>query len=299
MWWTFLLVRKNNIIYTQQKEFITLTDNVSAQSNKQIDKEYFRQNIMIISEGIVFGLALISGISYLWIAYKRDLKNTARQNNFLLSVTHELKSPLASIKLAFETIKKRNLERHQNQDISKNGIIEVDRLHKQLENILDATAIEQNYYVDFINTNLTMLLDDIIDTRKNAIDESRVIYQVDKSSDTKSEFKIDVNAVRKICKNLIENALKYSKDNVEFNLAKKNNKLIISVSDTGPGIPDDEKDNIFKRFYRIGNEETRSSTGTGLGLFIVNQLVKKNNGQISLSNNSPSGSIFKIELNTK
>lgn len=298
-WWTFLLYKKNEVIYTQQKAISIMSD-LEADSNiADIESEYNRQNIMIIGEGVVFGLALIVGVSYLWLVYKKDIRNTERQNNFLLSITHELKSPLASIKLAFETIKKRELNRNQNKVISINGITEVDRLHKQLENILDATAIEQKYYVDLLQTNLVSLLNDIKEDRRNAIDEHRVIYILNETSDNKSSFEIDMNAVNKICKNLIENALKYSDNEVVFTLSKEANNVIIKVKDTGPGIPEDEKGNIFKRFYRLGNEETRSSTGTGLGLFIVNQLVKKNNGSVNISKNSPQGSIFTVRLNVK
>ena len=272
-----------------------LTELSEPSKNDALEAEHKKQKLMIIGEGIVFGFALIVGVSYLWIIYRKDLKNTEKQNNFLLAVTHELKSPLASIKLAFETIKKRNLQREQYQTISTNGIVEVDRLHKQLENILDATSIDQKYYIHKSTVNLFELVEFIKNQRLNSIGESRVEYTI-LNEMPGVDFEIDIDGVMKICKNLIENAIKYSDEKVQVIFQQLNDLLIIKVIDDGNGIPEEEKVNIFRRFYRIGNEETRNSEGTGLGLFIVKQIVKKNDGRISLHNNQPKGSIFTVEL---
>jgi K+-sensing histidine kinase KdpD len=233
----------------------------------------------------------------LYAAYRRTLAYSQRQNNFLLSVTHELKSPLASIKLAFETIKKRTLKPEQNKMISENGIEEVDRLHNQVENILTATSIDQQYIVQLQHSNLYEILEEIKLRRSYRPDENRVTYKI-VGEDTRN-FKVDIHGCLLICDNLIGNALKYSKKVASLNLQVIKNKLIINVLDEGQGIEEKEKKNIFKRFYRIGNEETRRSKGTGLGLYIVNRIVEKNNGSIKVKNNTPQGTIFNVEIEIK
>ena len=296
-WWTYLLYSKNEIIYNQQQSIYIITGIEESEALTTLEEEHYRQRNMIIAEGFVFGLALIVGITLMWIIYKRDLKNTERQNNFLLAVTHELKSPLASIKLALETIKKRDLSRNQNLIISDNGITEVDRLHKQLDNILDATSIDHKYTVEKHTTTLVELLNYIKHQRSSTLDEGRVTYTVTTEDTQGRSIDIDINGVLKIAKNLIENALKYSESHVEVKLSLVDRIFRLTVSDEGPGIAPNEKQAIFKRFYRVGSEETRKSTGTGLGLFIVKQIVDKNQGKVTIQDNTPSGSVFQVEMN--
>lgn len=296
-WWTFLLYSKNQIIHDQQIALLSLTESVDTNTLANVQDEYHRQKRMIIGEGIVFGLALIAGVSFLYGAYKKTLIYSQRQNNFLLSITHELKTPLASIKLAFETIKKRKLKPEQNASISSDGIVEVDRLHKQVENILTATSIDQSYVPQFEKSNLKDLLNEIIQNRKLRPDEERVSYEMD--GDLKKEFYTDIYGCLLVTENLLGNALKYSEEDVYLRLKLKKKNIVISVIDRGIGIDDLETKNIFKRFYRIGNEETRKSKGTGLGLYIVQRIVEKNKGQVTIEKNTPKGTIFNVEIGIK
>ena len=108
----------------------------------------------------------------------------------------------------------------------------------------------------------------------------------------------DVSGMISIVTNLLENASKYSEvgSEIKIDLAEENNSIVLSVSDAGEGIPDEEKENIFMKFYRIGNENTRKKKGTGLGLFIVKNLVLLHNGAIEVKNNSPKGTIFALQF---
>ena len=101
-----------------------------------------------------------------------------------------------------------------------------------------------------------------------------------------------------IVQNLLENSLKYSSDNapVELSAEQVGNKFRFRVADQGQGIPDAEKKAVFDKFYRMGNEETRDTTGTGLGLYIVNQVLKAHGGSIQITDNQPQGTIFTIEI---
>ncbi|MES2395124.1 MAG: ATP-binding protein, partial [Bacteroidota bacterium] len=110
---------------------------------------------------------------------------------------------------------------------------------------------------------------------------------------------IDRTNFPSIILNLFENAVKYSPEDstIVVSLKKQNQKIILSVADQGIGISDKEKETIFQRFYRSGNEETRKTKGTGLGLYIVDYLVKQHNGTINVKNNTPKGSVFEAIFN--
>jgi hypothetical protein len=113
-------------------------------------------------------------------------------------------------------------------------------------------------------------------------------------------MEIDRTSFPSIILNLFENAVKYSPDDSTITLALKrqNGKIVLSLADEGLGISDEEKKNIFQKFYRVGNEDTRKTKGTGLGLFIVNYLVQQHNGLVSVKNNTPKGSVFEIVFNS-
>lgn len=298
-WWTFLLYSKNDTIYQQQ---LLIFEATQIQDTAQIDtatKQYIRQKQMIMGEGIVFALALVGGLFFLWKTYLKSIKNAEGQKNFLLSVTHELKTPIASIKLAFETIKKHQLKPELNHSIASNGVLEVDRLHRQVENILTATSIDRQYYTNRSKTNLEELLQHIIKRREYTPNKDRVTYQATQTNKGNFSFKVDIIGVSKIADNLLSNALKYSHQKVSLEIKQLSKTIQIIVRDNGPGIPLQERKNVLKRFYRIGNEETRNSKGTGLGLYIVKHIVQQNKGKLTIESNTPTGSIVTAELSIK
>jgi len=108
----------------------------------------------------------------------------------------------------------------------------------------------------------------------------------------------DKSGLTSIVQNLLENAVKYSPEGalIRFTAQQADGKFRLQVTDHGRGIPDAEKQAVFEKFYRIGNEETRQATGTGLGLYIVSQVVKAHGGVIRLTDNQPQGTVFTIEM---
>ena len=108
----------------------------------------------------------------------------------------------------------------------------------------------------------------------------------------------DKAGVTAVIQNLLENAVKYSPEGarVKCSALKRQGRLILVVADQGIGIPNEEKKAIFEKFYRIGNEEVRKTTGTGLGLYIVKQVVQAHGGTITVTDNAPKGTIFTVEL---
>lgn len=267
---------------------IELTSEVSEES-----EIVSKRIVMILGEGAVFLLLLIIGLWQIKRSIKKELRLSERQNNFLLSVTHELKTPLATNKLYLQTITKRDLNADQRRELIHKAIEENSRLERMIDNILNASRLENNVLtVERSNFKLKPLFEQVAD-RFNAFLEKKII-------NIECEGEIQVNADRfmleAVLNNLVENALKYAGHEHPITLFAKRDseKVEFGVADLGPGIPKDKKSEIFEKFVRLGNEDVRTQKGSGLGLFIVAELVKMHNASIKCNDNSPNGAIFTI-----
>jgi signal transduction histidine kinase len=251
---------------------------------------------MILSEGCMFVSVLSCGAYLFHKSFQKERKLQEQKKNFLLSVTHELKSPLASIKLYLETIQKRNLNKDQIIDFTGKCLLDVDRLNDMVENMLLAAKIEnQSYTFPKQQFNLSGLVDNVVNRLQiNKCDLTQQLINAE--IEPKIEITGDRFALTSVVTNLIENAIKYSSPcaTVDVKLYTKSNKVFLEVADQGIGIADAEKTRIFDRFYRVGSEETRNTKGTGLGLYIVKQVLDKHQASILVRDNRPSGSVFEV-----
>jgi two-component system, OmpR family, phosphate regulon sensor histidine kinase PhoR len=250
---------------------------------------------MVVSEGFVFISLMGFGAYKLHRAINKEKKINAQQKNFLLSVTHELKSPLASIKLYLQTILKRDLDKAQQQNFIGKSLLDIERLADLVENMLLATRIEnKSYSFPKEPFNLSKLVEKIVARLQIHVCSAEALI-------TSIEPGVYVNgddfALSSVITNLVENAVKYSSSCMPIHVSLKRNpqgKAIFTVADLGIGITDDEKPKIFDKFYRIGNEDTRKTKGTGLGLFIVKQVLDHHQASIKVKNNLPNGTIFEV-----
>ena len=251
---------------------------------------------MILSEGMMFGLVLLAGAFYMHKSLARERKLQEQKKNFLLSVTHELKSPLASIKLLLQTIQKRDLTKEQIQDFIGKSLLDIERLDDMVENMLLASKIENSSYTfPKAKFSLSVLVDSIVNRLQiTKCDGNQQIINAE--IEPKIEITGDKFALTSVVTNLIENAIKYSKpcEAVEVRLFAKEGRIHFHVADHGIGIADNEKSRIFDRFYRVGSEDTRNTKGTGLGLYIVKQVLDKHEASIKVKDNRPAGSIFEV-----
>lgn len=253
---------------------------------------------MIIGEGVFFMVIFIVGAIRLKRAFLREHKMQRQQQNFLLAVTHELKSPLASIKLYIQTILKRDLDAEQRRQFLSNSLKDIERLDDLVENVLIATKLEgirPNFPKE--NINLTELVEQVAN-RLQVHSCSTHTIKTDLEQDV--HVKADKFALTNVVTNLIENAVKYSPPcgDVDVSLAKDNGTILFRVADHGMGIPDGEKKRIFDKFYRVGQEGTRTTKGTGLGLYIVKTVLEKHDARIAVKDNDPAGSIFEVTFNS-
>ena len=301
VWWAILLIKKSEEIYQTKlslakiEQVQNLNDSYEAKQ-KAIEKERERQRLMIWGEGSVFTITLLIGIWLINRAHNREMEASNQQKNFLLSITHELKSPIASIRLALDTFLKRDLDNNQVKKLSKGALDETVRLNELVNDLLLSAKMENKYDLELETLNLNEIID------QQLISFSKMHPEVEISKNYNSST-INIQGDRQglilIISNLLENGVKYNYTNdkeLAINLLDKNDKIIIEISDNGNGILEKHRNKIFEKFYRAGNEETRKTKGTGLGLYIVKEFVKFHHGTIEVKPNQPKGSVFKILL---
>lgn len=275
IWWGFLLADLNKQLYTE------------SIAHKRL--------AMIIGEGAIFLLLLVFGIWQIHRSIRRDLNTSQRQKNFLLSVTHELKTPLAANKLYIQTVTKRDLSKEQSTELLQKAIDENIRLERMIDNILNASRLENGALRPIAEPFDLNLLFEQVQQRFQAISGNSNI-RLDIAQ--RLELTADRTMVESMIGNLVDNALKYAGRTQEITLyaRKEGSKCVFGVIDRGPGIPKSQRTQIFEKFYRAQNEETRSQKGTGLGLFIVAQLVQLHGGSIQYVEASTGGANFQITL---
>ena len=269
---------------------IELTQEVAGTDNIVTHKV-----IMITGEGLVFFLILSLGLWRIRSAIKRDQQLTIRQSNFLLSVTHELKTPLASTKLYLQTLMKREFPADKRNELLQKALYENQRLEEIVEAILTASRIENGTMVahkewitlNDLMTELALNYNNRLEKEWVTLDLAEIIH-----------IEADVFMTKTILINLIENALKYAGTNEKLTLFlyKEHQNIKFGVKDLGPGISKEAQTDIFKKFVRLENEETRSQKGTGLGLFIAAEFTKLIGGKIQFLENQPKGAIFEITV---
>lgn len=306
-WWSYLLYSKNDdvreakveLIMTEMKYNKGMSEDAILESMAYSDVQnyYNSQESMIIAEGIVFFILLLVGMWLLNRGFRKEVALARQQRNFLLSITHELKSPIASIRLAFDTFLKRKetLRPDQIGRLSQNAIKETERLHNLVNNILLAARIESSFQLFKGEVQLNELFTMVINGLREKYPNTRFAYE---NNTTIPVIQADRLALTSVILNLLENAVKYCPKETEIRvrLNQKGNNIVFEVIDQGDGIVDEEKEHVFEKFYRVGNEDTRRTKGTGLGLFIVKSIIMEHKGRILVKDNEPKGAIFEVTL---
>jgi len=255
---------------------------------------------MIFGESGVILLIMIYAFARLIISLRKEARLNEQKNNFLLSITHELKTPIAHNRLSIQTILKRpNLEAATRENLLQKILDENDLLNRLVEKILTATRLETRFFKPQQELfNYYELLEELLEKYAILLDDKEVIINT-------FSKKIYVNADKKMLEtviiNLIENFHKYAGDSPSFKISitKLENRFKCSFIDEGKGIENRFKHDIFKKFIRGENEETRTQKGTGLGLYISKEFLKLNQGDIFFRQNQPKGAIFDVILPLK
>lgn len=305
-WWAVHLWRQSDRLFAAEyallesrfaadRRGVNETELRQTKEYQAIALRWERRRRMVLAEGLFFTGCLVFGLWVINRSANRELALAQQRRNFLLSITHELKSPIASIRLILETMGKHNLQREQQEKLCANALRDTARLQTLVESLLLAARLEDNWRPLPEPVDLASLVRECNASLQLRFPEAK--FQVNIPEDF-PPVQADKPGLTAVVQNLLENAVKYSPQGalVELSAARQNGKLCLRVADNGQGIPDAEKKAVFQKFYRLGNEETRHTTGTGLGLFIVQQVVKAHGGTIQIADNQPCGTVFTIDL---
>jgi two-component system sensor histidine kinase CiaH len=299
VWWFISLNRQNDSMYKLELHRITSLE-VSAGATETFQQDrtaaydaHRKNKAKYIGEGSIFFLLILVGAGFVYRSVRKQFNLQQQQQNFMMAITHELKTPISVTLLNLETLQKYNLSVEKQQKILRNTVEETSRLNGLVNNILISSQLESGrQQTAKEELHLTDLLNDcILQFRKRYPDR---IYQTRLEPDV--EISGDSMHLQMLVNNLVENATKYAPRDmpIVISLEKNTSAIEMKVSDGGPGIPDSEKDKIFSKFYRIGNESTRKTQGTGLGLYLCMVIAREHNADISVTNNHPHGSTFAV-----
>ena len=298
VFWEMSLQKQSGRIYAQ--EAITLRTQVDSARfpeafNAQmieLKDNLHRRTLQYVGEGATFLIVIVIGAFIVYTSFRRRILLSRQQNNFMLSVTHELKSPIAAMKLNLQTLERHKLDENRKAQLIDRCIKESNRLNDLCNNILFASQIEGRQYKP------TIEVFDLADLAGDAVTEYAARYpqRFDEDISGNCRVKGDKVMLQIALSNLLENAIKYTPQDkpVLVTLHKKDNDAVLQVVDEGAGIPDAEKKKVFNKFYRVGNEESRRSKGTGLGLYLAAKVVEQHGGRLSVKDNVPHGAVFEI-----
>jgi signal transduction histidine kinase len=248
--------------------------------------------------GTILFLLLLAGLGLLVILLLREVRLNERQSNFISAVTHELKTPVASLRLYLDTLQLRDLPDVRRDDFYRTMRQDLDRLNATINNVLNAAMYTDRPIVDPQPLDLAKLVRRSIDLTqtRHQLPREAIVY----AGAEALAIRGDAAALETAVLNLLDNAVKYSKEPVAVEVEVRGGSdglAHLRVKDQGIGMSRAHIAFIFNRFYRIGAEVRRSRTGTGLGLFIVKSVVKGHNGTVSAESAGPDrGSTFTVTL---
>ncbi len=308
IWWTFLLRDKTIVAHEAKVAALTTELAVTNQLEREgalethpsylkLQEEYNRESRMIIAEAVVIAISMFIVVFLAFRNFREQVKAAEQQRNFLLSITHELKSPIAGIRLILETFqKRRELPSAIQTKLSTNALTETDRLTALVNDLLLSAKLDTRYQLNLEPLDLSSIFEESVEKVALKYPGAKLHFDVEPDLPTVVGDRMGLTSV---AINLIENAAKYSQPDpiIGVNLRKGSSmEVICTIADNGPGIPDALKEEVWKRFYRIGSENTRQTKCTGLGLYIVKKLVDLHGGAISIRDNEPSGTTFLLSL---
>jgi signal transduction histidine kinase len=253
-----------------------------------------------LTVGVVAFTLILIGLSFWLVLTIKEVRLNNRQANFVDSVTHELKSPIAALKLYLETLTMRSLDEHRRQEFHTVMAQELERLDQLISQLLkvgrlDAIGEEEEPEEVQLEPVLRRCAQTACTHHRVAMDET-VHFRCAPLALNASRIVLDM-----VFTNLLDNAVKYGGDppHVDVEVEPSHaNRVRIRITNDGPGIPYEDRRKVFGIFYRGGNELQRRRKGTGLGLYIVSTLVRKMRGRIHVADRSDGkpGCIFEVEL---
>lgn len=303
VWWFISLEQQNDAMRDlrthQVKEIIDSANTPQLfqfESNK-INVEYRKNKTKYIGEGSLFFLVILVGAVFVFRSVRKQFYMRQQQQHFMMAVTHELKTPISVARLNLETLQKYSLDEEKQKKLIRMTLQETARLNFLTNNILLSAQLEGDRYKSTKeDLDLSDLLKDCMQDFRNRYPERNFVEKIEPDTEVKG----DALLLQMLVNNLVENAIKYApKESPVIAVLQKNNSSIqLQIIDEGPGINNEEKKKIFTKFYRIGNEATRTAQGTGLGLYLCKKIAQDHRADISVTDNKPHGCNFTVTFHS-
>ncbi len=293
VWWFISLERQNTTMTDLRKNDLKKDHPQYTMQLRSVLDQKKRNTAKYVSEGIIFLALIVTGAVFVFRSIRKQIEYSSLQQNFMMAITHELKTPIATTRLSLETVLRRKLDDVQQQKLLLSALSETNRLNILTNNILLASQMEEkNFQRENEEINLADVVETVVSDYKNRYPQRTI----EASADKDVLIQGDELLLQIALSNLLDNALKYApkESPVYVDLMDEDDQIQIKVTDEGAGVPDSEKKRIFEKFYRSGNETTRKAKGTGLGLHLTKRIVQDHNGDIFVMDNTPHGSIFVI-----
>lgn len=250
---------------------------------------------MLAGEFAVFFVILCVGLFYIHRVFRRELELSSNKKNFSLSITHELKTPITTSKLFLESLMNHgdDIDSKKRLEIYEKVYAEQTRLNELIEKVLLSARME--------NAQIKLKLENVqlADEVSRVIKKMNTTQEIEMSLEPNVVASIDKFYFQSILQNLVENASKYSptESMIFVGLSREGKFAKVSIADEGVGLNVEEKAQVFEMYHRLENEEVKETKGTGLGLYIVKQLVKGHKGKITVEDNpNGKGTIFNVFL---
>lgn len=294
VWWFIALNNQNRQMNDYKLSELTGTGKSVTAKRNQILNEEHRKTTQYIAEGLTFLALIILGAAFMYRAVRRQFAIQRQQENLMMAITHELKTPIAVAKLNLETLQKYRLDEARQQRLIEMTLKETNRLDVLAGNILVTAQLETGKSATKEELNFSDLVNSCInDFRRRFTDR---MWNTSIAEDC--EVRGDPFLLQILVNNLLENAVKYSpvQAPVHCSLHHDHGFIILVVADEGTGIAPEERKKVFQKFYRIGNEETRSAKGTGLGLYLCKKIADQHGASVRIEDNTPQGSRFIVKF---
>jgi len=253
--------------------------------------------------GIIFFALIIAGMVLNTIFLVREVRRNEQHDSFINAVTHELKTPIASIRLHLETLQRRDLPEPRKQEFYRVMLSDADRLTETVEQVLRAgRAGDRKAGTEKRDVDFGQLVRDCIDAirLRYHLQPEALRYEEVMSNGAGAHVRGSTEDLRTAVSNVLDNAIKYSGDQVDIRVRLENQdgkRIVLRVQDRGVGIPPDDLKRVFRRFYRGTPRSLANVKGTGLGLFIVKAIAKKHGGTaFALSEGENQGTTLVVEL---
>jgi len=278
VWWIVFMAR-----LTDEKVDIAIQLGADEAFLRNISEQEISRQIMVGLEGVFFLVLILAGAWLIYRALVKAEEHKFHQQNFLMAVTHELKTPLASMKIYLGSLQSPKISNEKKTELIPKIKRDLLRLEKLVGDILEAGRFERSgYRLNRGPMNLTLVVEDVLQRMVAHTPEKRI--EIDKNLQADLPYSGDQAALGRALGTVLENAAKYNENKLVqlwIKLETSDKTILLTITDNGIGLKASDAKQIFDRFYRVGDELKRNQSGTGLGLFLAHEIVRAHGGEIT------------------